>query len=176
MPFWSANFTQIIGKSLANMEKVEIINAMVDELRKRGLIQKQKDIAESLGMNVATVSSAINGRPNGCTQSFIFRLNEGYESLFNPEWLISGKGHMLKHDADIAAEAAASAAATIHQQNAEHCSAFIGQNGDDAMAVQILQMRVQTLEKDNTRLEAEKARLEARCDELQQAIIKQLNK
>lgn len=165
------------------MEKVEIINAMLAELKKRGLWQQYKDVAERLGMNRATVSSAIHGHPNGCTQSFIFKLNEAYGSLFNPEWLISGKGHMLKADADLAAETAAKVAEaarmqidnSIHQHNASNGATVIEGCPPD-MTVQLLRVEVENLRKDNARLEAEKKRLEAKVDELQQVIISQLTK
>ena len=90
------------------MDKVEIINEMLAELQKRGLWQRYKDVAERLGMNRATISSAIHGHPNGCTQSFIFKLNEAYGSLFNPEWLISGEGFMLLADAEANAKPSSS--------------------------------------------------------------------
>ena len=153
------------------MEKVEIINAMIAELKRRGLIQKQKDISERMNTAPSVVSCAVHGHPNGCTQSFIFKLNEAYGSLFNPEWLISGSGHMLQADA----EAANNAPPTIHQQNAEHCTAVVENGGSgDAMALRLLQIEVENLRKDNARLEEEKKRLESRCDELQRAILDQL--
>ena len=165
------------------MEKVEIINAMISELKKRGLIRKQKDIGEAIGSAPSVVSNAVHGRPAGCTQSFIFKLNEAYGSLFNPEWLISGKGHMLKVDADLAAETAAKVAEaarmqidnSIHQHNASNGATVIEGCTTD-MTVQLLRVEVENLRKDNARLEAEKKRLEAKVDELQQVIISQLTK
>ena len=156
------------------MDKVEIINEMLAELQKRGLWQRYKDVAERLGMNRATISSAIHGHPNGCTQSFIFKLNEAYGSLFNPEWMISGKGFMLLADAEANAKPCSST--TIQQQNAENCTAVVGANDPDTVTVRLLQMKIETLEKENARLESEKEKLEAKCDELQQVIIKQLSK
>lgn len=153
------------------MDKVEIINEMLAELQKRGLWQRYKDVAERLGMNRATISSAIHGHPNGCTQSFIFKLNEAYGSLFNPEWLISGKGFMLLADAE--ANAKPSGGTTIQQQNAENCTAVVGANEPSDVAIRLLQMKVETLQKENARLESEKAKLEARVDDLLKALINQ---
>ena len=156
------------------MEKVEIINAMIAELKRRGLVRKQRDISDTLHSAPSVVSCAVHGHPNGCTQSFIFKLNEAYGSLFNPEWLISGQGYMLLADAE--ANAKPSSSTTIQQQNAENCTAVVGANDPDAVTVRLLQMKIETLEKENARLESEKAKLEAKCDELQQVIIKQLSK
>lgn len=165
------NFAQNQHKTNTNyskiMEKVEIINAMLSELKKRGLWQQYKDVADRLGMNRATVSSAVHGHPNGCTQSFIFKLNEGYGSLFNPEWLISGNGYMLLSDAEAAA--ATAPGISIQQQNAKDCTASVNQSPD--VAVQLLQMQVETLRKDNERLESEKKRLEEKNEELLQIIL-----
>lgn len=156
------------------MEKVEIINAMIAELKRRGLVRKQRDISDTLHSAPSVVSCAVHGHPNGCTQSFIFKLNEAYGSLFNPEWLISGEGFMLLADAE--ANAKPSSSTTIQQQNAENCTAVVGANDPDAVTVRLLQMKIETLEKENARLESEKEKLEAKCDELQQVIIKQLSK
>lgn len=165
------------------MEKVEIINAMIAELKRRGLVRRQKDISDTLHSAPSVVSCAVHGHPNGCTQSFIFKLNEAYGSLFNPEWLISGKGHMLKADADLAAETAAKVAEaarmqidnSIHQHNASNGATVIEGCPPD-LTVQLLRVEVENLRKDNARLEAEKKRLEAKVDELQQVIISQLTK
>lgn len=148
------------------MEKVEIVNAMLAELKKRGLWQQYKDVAERLGMNRSTLSSAVHGNPNGCTQSFIFRLNEGYGSLFNPEWLVSGKGFMLVADAE---SAAVPPSISIQQENAQHCTASVGQSPD--VTVQLLQIQIENLRKDNERLESEKKRLEEKNEELLQIIL-----
>lgn len=156
------------------MEKVEIINAMIAELKRRGLVRKQRDISDTLHSAPSVVSCAVHGHPNGCTQPFIFKLNEAYGSLFNPEWLISGEGFMLLADAD--ANAKPSGGTTIQQQNAENCTAVVGANEPSDVAIRLLQMKVETLQKENARLESEKAKLEAKCDELQQVIIKQLSK
>lgn len=86
-------------KQFKNMEKVEIINAMFGELKKRGLVEKQRDIADAMNVRTSVVSSAMHGHPNGCTQSFINRLNKAFGSIFNPVWLLTGEGAMILADA-----------------------------------------------------------------------------
>ena len=167
------------------MEKVEIIRAMFDELKKRGLVEKQKDIAEALNVRTSIVSSAMHGHPNGCTQSFINRLNKAYGSIFNPVWLLSGEGAMLLADTVQAGTTnatgeGAAAVVTANQQgdnlggNAQ--KNFVTQNPDSAKWFALVDEKDRQISRLLSLLEKEqesKSELERKNDKLVDALINQ---
>lgn len=160
------------------MEKVEIIRAMVQELQKRGLIAKQKDIADRLKTSTSTVSSAIHGNPNACTRSFILRLNDAYGSIFNPAWLLAGEGAMLAEDAKREQERNVQIETHQHTTGQSSSSVYVGAAGEDIiislqMSNRMLKAENDSLKKDVARLTEDKAKLEARVDDLLKALINQ---
>lgn len=158
------------------MEKVEIIHAMVQELQKRGLIAKQKDIAERLKTSTSTVSSAIHGNPNACTRSFILRLNDAYGSIFNPAWLLAGEGAMLAEDAKREQERNVQIETHQHTSGQSSSSVYVGAAGEDiiiSLQNRMLKAENDSLKKDVARLTEDKAKLEARVDDLLKALINQ---
>lgn len=84
-------------------EKLSIFKKAVAELISRGLItieSTQKDIADKMGANYNSVNYAYNGNERYLTPSFLKRFNKAFENIFDEDWLLSGKGSMLKEVAN----------------------------------------------------------------------------
>lgn len=77
------------------MTRHEIITAMLIELKARGLFKMKKEIAEKIGVNSATLSSALHDNNNCLTESLLLKLNEAYGNIFSISWIITGEGEML---------------------------------------------------------------------------------
>lgn len=77
-------------------ERASRLQSAYGELVKRKLASTKKDIAEKMGASAPNVSSAFNGDPRVLTDRFLSRFNAAYGNLFSLEWLLTGKGEMLK--------------------------------------------------------------------------------
>lgn len=164
------------------MEKVEILRAMVQELQKRGLIAKQKDVADRLRTSTSTVSSAIHGNPNACTRSFILRLNDAFGSIFNPAWMLTGEGAMILADAvqqgTNSAEGSDAAAINTANQQGDNLGGHAQKNlsGDNAKWFALVDEKDRQINRLLSLLEKEqesKSELERKNDKLVDALINQ---
>ena len=77
-------------------ERASRLQSAYGELLKRKLASTKKDIAEKMGASAPNVSSAFSGDPRVLTDRFLSRFNAAFDNLFSLEWLLSGKGEMLK--------------------------------------------------------------------------------
>lgn len=77
----------------------EIIRKAFEYLRSNGEAHTQQDVADKLGINKTNISRAFNGDEKYLTKSFLQRLNEAYNSVFNYKWLLTGEGDMLNKTA-----------------------------------------------------------------------------
>lgn len=78
------------------MDKKTIINKAFEYVRTLGDVHTQKDLASKMGYSTPTISSAFKGDPRYLTDSFISNFNKTFGDIFNPEWLATGNGNMLK--------------------------------------------------------------------------------
>ena len=68
-------------------------------LRSIGKVHSQQDVANIMKSPKATISRAFNGNERYLTKSFLERFNNAFNSIFDLNWLISGKNTMLNNDA-----------------------------------------------------------------------------
>ena len=78
------------------MERQERFKMAFTYLKGKGLIHKQKDVAEKMGSTEPNVSAALKGVDKVLTDKFLNRFNEAFGSVFNNDWLLWGNGDMLK--------------------------------------------------------------------------------
>ncbi len=72
--------------------KNERLAEAIEELKRRGLVHKQQDVADKMGINKSNLSKALKGE---ASRSFLRRFNLAFDSIFSDEWLASGDGTML---------------------------------------------------------------------------------
>lgn len=87
----------------ADIRKKAVFNRMLDCLVSKELINRmsiQKDIASALGIKPTNVSYAYKGDKRYLTDKFLERVNAAFGDIFNPGWLLTGEGAMLKGEAD----------------------------------------------------------------------------
>lgn len=77
------------------MEKKERFNKAFAYLKFKGIISKQKDLADLMGSSEATVSLALKGNPAALTTRFLRRFNTVAKNIFSLDWLLTGEGEML---------------------------------------------------------------------------------
>jgi len=80
------------------LSRKERMQMVFNYLKDNKLIQTQKDLANQMESTQPNVSSALNGDERVLTDSFLIRLNASYDNIFNKEWLLVGKGEMLRSD------------------------------------------------------------------------------
>ncbi len=73
--------------------KNERLALAIEELKRRGLVHKQQDVADKMGVNKSNLSKALNGAE--VSGSFLRRFNSCFGGIFSDEWLASGSGSML---------------------------------------------------------------------------------
>ena len=122
-----------------------------------------------------SIANTILDKIGGTPLVRINKLNKGYGSIFNPEWLVSGEGPMLLADAQKSVQIDAS---THH--NADRGGMVIEGVGDDVVITLQIQNRMlkaenESLRRDVARLEEEKSKLEKRNDELFNALLDRTN-
>ncbi len=76
------------------------INEAIAFLKGKRIISLQKDIVEKLKMNKSTVSQALKGNERYLTESFAIKFCHAFD-MINPNWLLNGKGEMLKAEDEI---------------------------------------------------------------------------
>lgn len=70
----------------------------VDYLRNIGKSHTRQDIADTLGMNKANFSRAINGDLRYFTKGFLKRFAAAYSDYISAEWLLTGEGELAVPD------------------------------------------------------------------------------
>lgn len=78
-------------------ERQEQLKNIYAHLRKLGIVHSQKDLANRLSMSPSNLSQAFNGSATYLTDNFFtYRIGDTFGEIFNPDWLRSGKGDMLR--------------------------------------------------------------------------------
>lgn len=75
--------------------KQERINTAFEYLKSQGVVHKQADIADQLGIARGNISRAMNGDNKYLTNKFLVRFNAAFQNIFSEDWLLTGKGEML---------------------------------------------------------------------------------
>jgi len=73
----------------------EILKKAFSYLRTLGKAHTQKDLAEAMQYNPASVSRAFSGDNRYLTEDFLISLNKAFGNIFRQEWLMTGEGEML---------------------------------------------------------------------------------
>lgn len=76
------------------MDKKERINKVFDYLRFSGAIRTQADMASAMRASRSNISSALSGKTDVLTDSFLERVARTFG--VNEMWLLTGEGEMLK--------------------------------------------------------------------------------
>ena len=76
------------------------LSAVYDYLRYVKIVSNQKDFAAKIGINKASMSSAMNGEDKYLTTGLFGRIHNSFPQ-FNKAWLLTGEGEMLNNIADI---------------------------------------------------------------------------
>lgn len=74
----------------------EILKKAFEFLRSTGNIHTQKDLANAMNYNVASISRAFSGDKRYLTKDFLISLNRTFGNVFNSNWLMTGEGEMLE--------------------------------------------------------------------------------
>lgn len=82
------------------MGKKERINKVFEYLRFSGVIRTQSDMASAMGASRSNISSALSGKTDVLTDSFLERVARTFG--INEMWLLYGAGEMLKPAANSA--------------------------------------------------------------------------
>lgn len=75
------------------MTTQEKYHAMLLELKNRGIVKTQKELAKLLNMQEASLSLAAHGKTSSI--NLLNRINDAAGSIFNLAWIYSGEGEML---------------------------------------------------------------------------------
>lgn len=78
------------------MERNERLKEAFDYLRSKGEVHTQADIADRMNASRPNISSAFKGDAKCLTDKFLIRFNKAFRDIFNEEWLLQGKGEMLR--------------------------------------------------------------------------------
>lgn len=70
------------------------LSAVYDYLRYVKIVSSQKDFAAKIGINKASMSSAMNGEEKYLTTGLFGRIHNKFPQ-FNKVWLLTGEGEML---------------------------------------------------------------------------------
>ncbi|TFD94641.1 hypothetical protein E2605_14810 [Dysgonomonas capnocytophagoides] len=74
----------------------ERLKKAFNHLKVLGLISNQQDLADKMKYARASVSKALNGHDGYLTDNFITEFCNKFPQIFNPNWLLTGEGEMLK--------------------------------------------------------------------------------
>ena len=132
---------------MTNYEKLQL---MFDELKKRGVVRTQKQLASLIGAAESTLSNAFRVDSKYCTQSLLARINDNTGRIFNSTWLFTGEGPML------AEQRGDTFGYTTHNGDVNTNTGSGTQNvrtGADPEELSQLRSRVRELEIENARLQ-----------------------
>lgn len=79
------------------MDRSSILNEVYEWLRYKKLVSSKKDFAEHIGIDKTNLSSAFNGMEKYLTDNLFIKISEAFP-LLNSDWLLTGKGNMLKEE------------------------------------------------------------------------------
>lgn len=65
-------------------------------LTNNNIVKNQRDFADKIEANVATISLALAGKEKYLTKNLFVRVAATFPNTFNNEWLLTGEGEMLK--------------------------------------------------------------------------------
>lgn len=77
------------------MTRKERINEAYEYLKNKGVVHKQKNIADMMSATESNVSGALKGKESVLTDRFLIRFNKAFGNIFNNRWLLDGEGEML---------------------------------------------------------------------------------
>lgn len=83
------------------MKRDERLREAFNYLKNKGVVHKQKDVAEKMGSTEPNVSAALKGAEHVLTDNFLMRFNQAFGNIFNDEWLRTGEGEMIKNSQSI---------------------------------------------------------------------------
>lgn len=83
------------------METRERIISAYNHLKDVGIISSQQNVADRMGIRKESVSKAFSGNKSYLTNTFILKFNNAFDNMFNNDWLMEGKGEMLKNNQSI---------------------------------------------------------------------------
>lgn len=83
------------------METKERIISAYNYLKNVGIISSQQNVADKMGVRKESVSKAFSGNKSYLTNTFILKFNNAFDNMFNNDWLMEGKGEMLKNNQSI---------------------------------------------------------------------------
>lgn len=86
-------------------EKAERLNEMYSYLLRHGLTKSKNDLARKINCSLSTISSAFNANKFYITDKLLKRINSVFDNIFNEDWMISGKGAMLRTEKKIVVNA-----------------------------------------------------------------------
>lgn len=98
------------------MDKKKRLNKVFEYLRFNGVVKTQIDMASLMGASRSNISSALSGKTDVLTDSFLERVSKTFG--INYIWLLTGEGEMLKPSHT-----------TITQTNVNGNNNYIGGNG-----------------------------------------------
>lgn len=75
------------------------LHECIDYLKDRGIVHKQQDIVDIIGMDKGRVSDALKGKIGKFTKGFLKRFASAFSDYINEDWLLTGEGRMEKIDA-----------------------------------------------------------------------------
>ncbi len=74
--------------------KLERLRSAIDYLKRVGMVHKQQDIADTLGMTKGRISDALKGMTGKFTDGFLRRFAAAYKNYISEAWLLTGQGRM----------------------------------------------------------------------------------
>ena len=74
--------------------KLERLRSAIDYLKRVGMVHKQQDIADTLGMTKGRISDALKGMTGKFTDGFLRRFAAAYKNHISEAWLLTGEGRM----------------------------------------------------------------------------------
>lgn len=86
------------------MEQHERLKMAISYLKMEYSVKNDKEIAARMGASPATISRAQKGDRKSLTNNFLRRFNKAYESVFDIDWLMYGRGTMLNPNYEMARE------------------------------------------------------------------------
>lgn len=80
------------------MTAIQIFRKMFDYLVTNQLIHNQTELARSAGLNEVSVSRILNGQVKSTKQETLWKVNNAFDNIFNPEWMRGESDVMLMAD------------------------------------------------------------------------------
>ena len=136
---------------------LERLNLMYGELFARKICTSQKELADMIGANESTISSAFSNNHGKLTIRLLVRINAASGNIFNSEWVRSGEGSMLSVKSPMSVTEYHMPGAT--NTNIDSPNAIAGGDIELSMKVAELQGKLADKEAESAELKAEVASL-----------------